>query len=136
MENINNSAALKEAIRVLEIKKKEQEVAMKLEFHQSLEELNPLNSIKTTLKNFATDPDITGTILNAAIGLTTGFISKKIFVGGSHNPITKLAGTLIELGIAGAVTKNPEKIKTMGLALLKKLFSKKTPEVSEDDQAS
>lgn len=136
MENINNSAALKEAIRVLEIKKQEQEAALKLEFHQSLEELNPLNSIKTTLKSFATDPDITGTILNAAIGFTTGFISKKLFVGGSKNPITKIAGTLIELGIAGAVTKNPEKIKTLGLALLKKLFRKKEPEKSEEEPIS
>lgn len=136
MEKITNSASLKQAIRDLENKQQELEIALKHEFHLSIEQLNPLNSIKTTLKNFATDPDITGTILNAAIGFTTGFISKKILVGGSNNPITKLAGTLIELGIAGAVTKNPEKIKTIGLALLKKLFSKKTPEESEDDQAS
>lgn len=136
MEKITNSATLKEAIRNLENKQQELEIALKLEFHHSIEQLNPLNSIKSTIKNFATDPDITGTILNAAIGFTTGFISKKIFVGGSHNPITKLAGTLIELGIAGAVTKNPEKLKTLGLALLKKLFSKKTPEASENDQAS
>lgn len=136
MENINNSAALKEAIRVLEIKKQEQEAALKLEFHQSLEELNPLNSIKSTLKNFANDPDITGTILNAAIGFTTGFISKKLFVGGSKNPITKIAGTLLELGIAGAVTKNPEKIKTIGLALLRKLFRKKEPENREEEPIS
>jgi hypothetical protein len=39
-------------------------------------------------------------IIQNLIGVATGFISKKIFMGKSHNPIKSIIGTLIEVKLA------------------------------------
>ena len=47
------------------------------------------------------------------MGLAAGYLSKLLIVGASHNPITKLLGGLLELGVSNVVSKNPETIKSI-----------------------
>ena len=136
MQNIKTAVDLRRAIEMLELKKAEQEVFLKEIFKTTLQELNPLNSIQNTIKNFINSPDITTKVLNTAIGITTGIISKRMIFGGSKNPIVKILGSLMEIGVAGMVAKNPDRIKSAGMKLFQSLFNFRRSKDSGKDSVS
>ncbi len=123
MQNINNSTGLKEAILLLEVQQNRQMIELKSQFKAVQQSFTPMNLIKSTFRDFKEAPDLKTNLLNTAIGLTTGILSKKLLLGGSHNPLLKIVGTLVEIGVAGIVTKHPEGIKATGMSLFKKIFS-------------
>ena len=48
------------------------------------------------------------------MGLATGYLSKKVIVGGSSNVLRKILGTVLQFGVANAVAKHPEAIRLLG----------------------
>jgi hypothetical protein len=45
------------------------------------------------------------TLVSNAIGLTTGYLSKKIVLGASHNPVKKILGNVLQFIITNVVAK-------------------------------
>ena len=125
MKPITNSAELKMAIKQLELQQANELFLLKEEFHATAEKLKPLNIIKRSFKNAVTGPDLKTNVLNAAIGLATGIVTKKLMVGKTMNPFKKLFGILVEMVVANKVSKNADEIKSTGTAIFKKFFSKK-----------
>lgn len=95
---------------------------LKIHFQQAYESLKPLNLIKSTIKQVISGPDLKGSLVDTAMGYATGIIAKKIILGKTHNPFTKLLGTIIEMAVANKVSKNAGEIKTIGGILFKKLI--------------
>jgi hypothetical protein len=91
------------------------------QFHVASESIKPLNIIKNTLKQAITSPEIKTGLTNSAMGITVGFAAKKLFVGSSGNPITKLLGLVLEHVIADKTIKNADNIKAVSGFLIKKL---------------
>lgn len=115
---------LKEAIFLL---KKKQTVELKLlkEHMQTVKEsLKPVNLIKGLFRQVTSAPEIKGDILGSIIGLATGYVSKKAFVGGSHNPITKIIGSLLQMGVSNVASNNSDFIKSIGEKLFQLVFKK------------
>ena len=111
--NINyESSALNEKIAFLQKKQSEELVLLKEQFFSIYENLKPINLIKNTLQEITSSSEIKSNLINSAIGVTTGFLSKKIMIGSTHNPFKKLLGTLVEFVIANAVVKYFNSIKT------------------------
>jgi len=125
MTPITTSADLKLAIRQLELQQANEFLLLKEEFHATGESLRPLNIIKRTFKNAVAGPDLKTNVVNAAIGLATGIVTKKLMIGKTINPLKKLFGALVEMAVANKVSKNADDIKSTGTAIFKKLFSKK-----------
>lgn len=125
MKLINTSADLKLAIRQLELQQANELIVLKEQFKETSESLKPLNIIKNTFKKAAASPDLKTDVFNAAIGLTTGIIAKKLMIGKTLNPFKKLLGIVVEMAVANKVSKNAEGIKSTGSVIFKKLFSKK-----------
>ena len=125
MKPITTSADLKMAIQQLEQQQAYEFALLKEELHATGEKLKPVNIIKRTFQNAVTGPDLKTNMLNAAIGVTTGILTKKLMIGKTINPLKKLFGALIEVAVANKVSKNADDIKSTGSAILKKLFSKK-----------
>ena len=125
MKPITTSADLKMAIQQLEQQQAYEFTLLKDEFHATGEKLKPLNIIKRTFKNAVAGPDLKTNVMNAAIGLATGIVTKKLMIGKTINPFKKLFGALIEMAVANKVSKNADDIKSTGTAIFKKLFSKK-----------
>ncbi|HTB51817.1 MAG TPA: hypothetical protein VK718_03505 [Ferruginibacter sp.] len=115
---INNATDLKAAIHQLEAKQLTQKQSLRNQFYETYESLKPLNIIKSEFKKFTSSPDIKSNIVNTAIGLGAGILTKKVFIGGSANIFKKLFGSVIEMGIAKLVSGNADKIKDMGKELL------------------
>jgi hypothetical protein len=118
----NQINALKERISLLESRQTQEIVFLREQFHFTYETLKPLNLIKTTFQEVSSSPDLKDNILNNVIGLTTGYLSKKVLVGSTHNPIKQIAGTLLQFAIANVVSKHSETIKAIGEVLLRHIF--------------
>ncbi|MEO6542244.1 MAG: hypothetical protein ABIN74_14675, partial [Ferruginibacter sp.] len=125
MKQITTSAELQMAIKQLELQQANELFFLKEEFHATADRLKPLNIIKRTFKNAVAAPDVKTTVMNAAIGLATGIVTKKLMIGKTFNPFKKILGVFIEMAVANKVSNNADDIKSTGAAILKKLFRKK-----------
>lgn len=121
MEKQNASLLLNEKIREKELERTAQRILLKEQLKITMEKLKPINLIKSTLSS----PDLQSSALDAAIGMTSGFIAKKAVVGFSHNPFLKFVGAILQVGVTNLVSRNPETIKSIGGFILKKIFAKK-----------
>lgn len=112
MEKQDPTALLKTAIQAKTLEQAEEGRLLKAHFHVTYESLKPVNILKSTIKNIITAPDLKASLVNTAIGMTTGFIAKKLFTAGSSNPLTKLLGVFIETFVANGVARNAEENKS------------------------
>lgn len=125
MDQITTSASLKAAIQRLEFQQKEDLIALKEQFDRTQESLKPINLLKNTFKSVVNVPDLKTDIINAAIGLTSGIMTKKMVLGKTHNPLSKLLGIALEMFVTNKVTQNADQIRSTGSFILQKLFSRK-----------
>ena len=125
MQNINSVLELKYAIQVLEIEQNEKALKLKEQFYITFESLKPANLIMNTLKEVFTSPNLTGNIINTTIGMASGYLSKKLVVGGSSNIIKRILGSILEYGVSNLVAQHPDGIKSAGQMILQRIFGKK-----------
>jgi hypothetical protein len=125
MNLITTSAELKAAIQQLELEQKESFIALKEEFGRTQENFKLINIIKSTFKAAVDVPDLKTDIVNAAIGLTSGIVAKKLIIGKTLNPLSKLLGVALEMFVANKVTKNADQIRSTGSIIMDKLFKHK-----------
>jgi len=127
---INNSAELQTAIKQLEYQEKINKNKLIDQFHATHESLKPINILKNSLGKIVKSPATVDTVVNTAVGLGTGLLSKSL-IGKSTGIVKRLLVTALELGTVGLVSKNSESIKLTGLNLLSKIFkSKRAPKIS------
>jgi len=108
----NKTDMLKDSIGLLKKRQVEELILVKEQFHNVYESLKPINQIKSVLHGVTTLPDIKNVIISNVIGLITGFLSKKVMIGGSHNPVKQLLGTFLQFAITNAVIKHSKPGKT------------------------
>jgi hypothetical protein len=106
MKKINQQAVLNEAINLLKDKQAYELQLLKTQFYTTYESLKPINLIKNGLHEVTSSPDVKKTVINTAIGLATGYISKKVLIGTTNNPIKKILGAILEFTIANVIAKN------------------------------
>jgi hypothetical protein len=125
MQEILTEADLRSAILQLERKQAEEGKLLKEQFHLAYESIMPLNLIKSTFNEVVSSPFLIDDILGTALGLTTGYLSKKIVVGASGNIVRKLLGSILQFGVTNIVARNPEGIKSFGQFIFKHIIHKK-----------
>lgn len=124
MIEITSREDLKQAIRVLETRHANEGKLLKEQLNATVESLKPSRLVKDILHDVTTSPELKGGIVNSSLGLIAGFLSKKILVGSSHNPIKQFIGKLLQMGVTNLVTKNAEGIKSAGSRLANGVFHK------------
>ncbi len=122
MTPIATSEELKKAIKQLELQQASEWPLLKEEFLKTAESLKLKNIIKNTFKEAIDLPDLKTDIINTAIGLTTGIVAKKLIIGKTLNPLSKLVGVLLEVFVTNKVSKNAGDIKSVGSVIMKKIF--------------
>lgn len=114
MQKIITEADLRLAILQLEGKQTQERILMKEQFLITVETLKPINLIKSTLLEAAESEDLQDNFLNAALGLSAGYVSKMMFQGKSGGPVRKILGTALMFGIKNLIAQNPETVKKWG----------------------
>ncbi len=123
MKKTDPTALLRAAIQAKTLEHEEEGKLLKAQFHLTYESLKPVNILKSAIKTIITAPDLKANLVNTAIGMTTGFIAKKLFTAGSANPLVKLFGSLVATFVSNGVTKNGDEIRSAGSVLLKKIIN-------------
>jgi len=123
MQTITTAEELKSAIRQLEQKQAEEWTLLKQQCMSTYESLKPMNAIKNTLRELVTSPDLKKDLVGTLLGLAVGFLSKKIAVGSTHNPLKQLLGAFLQMGVADVVSKNSDGIKSTFMKLLRNVLS-------------
>lgn len=125
MSNINSSSELKAAIQLLEVEQSFKGQALKQHFRLAYESLKPANLILNALKDITQSPNLVENIIGNVLGLATGYVSKKVFVGTSDNLFRKLLGYVMQFGVTNVVSNHPDGIKSFLQVVLQKFLSKK-----------
>ena len=125
MENITSSAGLKNAIQRLKFQQVENGQRLEEDFYNVVESLKPANLIRNAMGNISANPGLIYNILGGALGLITGYLSRKIAIGGSGNIIKKLLGTILQFGVTSVVAQHSRTIKAIGQFFLQKILRKK-----------
>ena len=125
MQKITSITGLQNAIQLLKVEQASKEQLLKEQFHFTYESLKPINILKNTFKNIVSAPSLHDNLLGTIMGLATGYLSKKIFVGTSGNIFRKLFGSVLQIGVTNLVAQNSETIKSVGQALIQHFFQKK-----------
>ncbi len=112
MQNISNSLELKNAIHLLEAEQAVKQKLLKDQLYITYESLKPVNLLKRTIHDISTSPDILDNVIGSSMGMVSGYLSKKIFVGSSGNIFRKLLGVLVNYGISTTVKRNSEGIRS------------------------
>jgi hypothetical protein len=125
MQNITTAEDLKVAIQFMEIEQNEKLRLLKEQIMVTYDSLKPANLIKRAINDITSSPDLLENLFGSAIGLATGFISKKILVGGTGNLIRKLFGTLLQFAVTNIVIRHPDAIKTFGQFIIQTISHRK-----------
>ena len=113
METSSSSLLLKNEIQLLEVEKAFQEQLLKEQFYATYENLKPVNLLRSTLSDVASSPFLIDHILSTAVGLATGYLSKKVVVGASGNIFRKLLGFMMQVGVTNTVAQHPDSIRSI-----------------------
>lgn len=135
MEKENLDDFVKAEIYRLELKQKLELASLKSQLHTTFEQLKPLNLLKQTFTEVSESPEIKSQLLNSGIGLLTGYLSKKLMIGNTSNPIKNILGTIVEFIIANVVAKYSESILENGENILQ-LFLGKVKDVPNSSSAN
>lgn len=134
MENITTTVELKNAIQYLEIEQATQGRLLKEQFHLTYKSLMPFNLFKSSLHEVTSSPFLIENILGTAIGLATGYFSKRMVVGASVNGMRKLLGSVLQVGVTKLVSKNPGAISSFGRFVFSRIFHKKKKKPDEQSE--
>ena len=109
MKKINETQILKETILLMKMKQSEEFLQLKDQYLYTFESLKPLNLIKNAFGQMATSSEFKGNILSNGIGISAGYLTKKVLLSSTHSPIKRILGTLLQFVITNMVTKHSEK---------------------------
>jgi hypothetical protein len=125
MSKISKAEELKERIAELELLNRQERDNLKKHLHDIRNSLKPANIIKNTVKEVAVSPGIQTKFIGALLGLAAGYLAKKAVFGKTSNPLKKIAGNLMQMGVAGTVSQNTDSLRTLGGDLIKRIFHRK-----------
>ena len=125
MQNRSSTAVLKDTIQLLETEQKIEGRLLKEQFYLTYESLKPVNLLRSSILDVASSPYLIDNIIGTAVGLATGYLSKKIVIGTSGNIIRKFFGLLMQLGVTNTIAKHPDSIKSIGQFIYEHFLRKK-----------
>lgn len=125
MDNLDSIEKLKQAIALAEIKQASDKELLKEQFKITYANLSPANLIKNTFNELTHSDEFKEDVLDTAIGIATGYLSKKVIIGNTHNPIKQLFGVVLQMAVTNLVTNHTETIKSTLKLLINKFSNKK-----------
>lgn len=132
MHNSNPSVELQARINLLQIQAMEERLALKEEVTQIINNIDPVKLLTHGFKEIITSPEIKEGLFSLSLGMSAGYIAKKIVIGKSENPIQHVAGNIVGMIVSKNVAMHTDQIKSVGMFILKGIFSSRKPKSNEE----
>jgi len=124
MEKITSIGELEAAIDVLKAEQQLRGLLLREEFFIVSESLKPINILKSTFREGTSSVNLVDGILGTIVGVATGSLSKRVFVGASASIFRKLLGSALQFSVTSIVGRNPKVIKTIGKFIAQRIFNR------------
>lgn len=115
---IRNRNELKVAISILEDEVDAQRELLSGQFNKLYESYRPVNIVRGVMNEVVTSEDFRSNLLTATIGISTGYLAKKLFVSGKRSLLKRLAGNFLQYGLANLLINPSRILKSVILPLL------------------
>lgn len=125
MEKQYTVESLREEIHALEVKQANEGKLVKEQLLITYENLKPINILKSIVKDLYSSDNYTQDFMEIVAGMTTGFVTKKLIIGKSKNPLLKLAGLALQFGMTTFVSKKFNVIKDSVIRFLSRFVKEK-----------
>lgn len=123
MADITSIEELKEGILLLEAEQAVRGELLKEQFFITYDSLKPVSLLISTLGDIGSSPHLLNNLAGTGMGLASGYLSKKIFIGTSGNIIRKMLGSLLQVGVVNFVAKHSDTIKSFGQAVVQYILN-------------
>jgi hypothetical protein len=124
MQTIKDDKSLADAIAALQNQQHSELNLLKSHLDFTLDSLNPINIIKEKFSFFDKSPVQKSETIKEIVEIGTNLIGSRLLFGGKLNPLNKILPTLIQKGVNGFLTKNPEITEFSSKKFLKNVLSK------------
>lgn len=125
MENQHTVESLKAKIAELELRQVEEGEIFKEQLDITIKNIKPANILKNIVKEFYSSENLMDEIINTAISVTSGFVTKKIVVGNSKNQVLKLVGLAVQFGMTTLISKKFHVLKDKLTQLINRFLDEK-----------
>jgi hypothetical protein len=125
MTKINNSDELQARIIELQVKGKEEGIALKEEISDIIDNVHPIQLLTHGLKEIIKSPEVKNELLGLSVGMSAGYITKKLIIGKSDNAVQNIAGNILGMVVSKNIALNSDKIQSTVFNLLKSFVGKK-----------
>lgn len=125
MQKPNPTQALKESIRLLEIRQAEEGREFKEQFKLTYESLKPANIIKSTIRDLATSVEVKNNLFDTVVSLFSNYMAKRILTDSKSGFFSRIFRVLTHFGITNMITNNSEEIRLYLANLINKLITPK-----------
>lgn len=125
MQKITTSAELREAIALLELKQKGQEIQLKEQFYATYESFKTINLFKKVLLEVVTSPGLLSGMVNTVVELTQRKKHKHSKVEASESPSGSVLLTMLKSGLMKLMVDNSDTLLLFGQHFIKRLFHHK-----------
>lgn len=125
MKNISSILDLKSAIQLMELNQKAKQQLLIEQFKITVSGFKPANILKNKLTDAVSSPVLIDQLLGTAIGLLSGYFSKKILVGTSSRVLQNMVGSAIQAVVTGVIARHYPKIKSIGSFIVQAITHKK-----------
>jgi hypothetical protein len=125
MEKQYTAESLRDEIHALEIRQSEEGRLVKEQLLISYENLKPINILKSIVKDVYSSDNYTQDFMEIVAGMTSGFVTKKLIIGRSENPLLKLIGLAVQFGMTTLVAKKFNAIKDSAMNFLNRVSIEK-----------
>jgi hypothetical protein len=119
----NHKEQLQQRIIDLESKQLQEWASVKAEASDLFDQLTPAHIVKNILVELTKAPEIKHNLMNSAIGMGAGYLSKRILFGPNPGKVMQVAGSFVEMSVAGIVAKNTDKLSEVILDKMTHWFS-------------
>lgn len=125
--SIKNTDDLKAAITKLEKQVEADEFAMKTNFGQVKENLQPKRILKNTFSYAAETPEVQKTLVNTVIGFILGYASKKAAELLSEQSLNRTVENIVNHHVNELENKQPGSVLSKGVSLIRKFTPINSP---------
>jgi|WetSurMetagenome_2_1015567.scaffolds.fasta_scaffold04212_12 hypothetical protein len=115
---IRNRTELRAAIGILEVEVEEQKRLLSGQVNVVYESFKPVNIARDLVTEVVTSEDFRNNLLTATVGITTGYIAKRLFAGRKSSFIKKLSGNFLQYAVANLIINPSRIIKSVILPIL------------------
>jgi hypothetical protein len=129
MYNISSTDDLNQVILLLEDELYGQEELLKDHLEIMYESFTPVNVVRDIFKEAVTSDEFRSNVLTAIMGISAGYLTKKLLFRKSNNPFKSLFGNILQYGLANLFI-HPSRVLKSLLFPLHELFTKKDEQKS------